>query len=199
MKKLISLVFIFFALIGNINAQCTIYLKNQDQIKARKVTIDFKNNQWNYKTQSGEKKSVDCRNVICVLRNKIITFIDSTGRLYQGKIISELKDFKSGSCADGALDAIKFVKVPGAMWSTGIVSFIVWPVGIIVACIESPIPLKEENLNLSSRPRKNDAVYCDCYKKEAKVVKKQRVWGSWGMGTSMAFLLGTIILNLSML
>ena len=198
MKRVILFFFSFCLFVGNINGQFTIYLKNGDQVQARKVIFAGTSKQWNYKSQTRENKSVDYREVICVLKNRIIMFTDIDGNYYQGRIIKELKDFKPGSCADGALDAIKTLNFNGAGCGTGIVSFLVWPVGLVVAIVESSIPPNEENLKLN-QAKLNDTAYCDCYRNEAKVVKRQKVWGGFGKGTYLAFMVAFIITELSML
>ena len=63
-------------------------------------------------------------------------------------------------CSQAIVDAIKNYKIKGTVIGTGVVSFLVWPVGLITAIAVSSVPPAEKNLHISES-KITDTQYCD--------------------------------------
>jgi hypothetical protein len=196
MKKTFYLLLICIIGHTNLFAQFKIIYNNGETLEAKRLFAPGKGETANYVLKDGTKGKVKKSDIFCVIRKKNIIAFDKNNVTKAGRMISEVKEMNpNDTCSRAVVDAIKQSKIGGSAIGTGVVSFIVWPAGLVTAVVVSSIPPSDKNLNLSES-KTTDTQYCDCYKKEASKKKKSATWMGWGLGTSIGIPIGMLILLL---
>jgi hypothetical protein len=196
MKKTFYLLLICIIGHTNLFAQFNIVFNNGEKLEAKKLFAPRKGEMVNYVLQDGTKGDAKKSDIFCVIRKKNIIAFDNNNVPKGGRLIPEAKEMDPKDiCSIAVVDAIKQSKIGGAAIGTGVVSFIVWPAGLVTSIVVSSIPPSDKNLNLNES-KITDTQYCDCYKKEASKKKKSATWMGWGLGTSIGIPIGMLILLL---
>jgi len=196
MKKFISC-FLILVAPAIIFGQCTIYMKNGDKIPAKSFFAPIKSDQLTYKSADKQKLSVNKKDVFALTRKKQFYVLNENGMLVGGTTFKGMPapDAKS-PCLDGAVDALNSYRVGGTPIATGVVSLLVWPVGILTTAIVTSVPPAQERLNVPASGDKNNKTYMDCYKKEARKKKNQAAWMGCSLGTCWGIAITSLILIL---
>jgi hypothetical protein len=197
MKKLSLLVLLSFMVVAVMSQNNIFLLQNNTKIEFVKQ-LKLKKGLLYYKE---DKKSKEFK----TLKVEDIDYLIFKGKYY-GICPKNLVKVNSSFFTDekekkGALDACRFYnKYKGAMWGTWTATFLTGGiVGLVPAIITSSTPPQEKNLNIPDSPLKNDPVYLNSYKLQAKKMKSSSVWlGGYLGGVLDAISLGIVIGVLSM-
>lgn len=182
MKKIaICLSFLLFVASGF--AKDKIYLKNGEIINSEIIaSVDFQ-----VKFLLDHVKNADER-LFVLDKSEILMIIYDDGKIerYLQLIDPYQMPDSAGFCQKGATDAHIYYKASGPFWGTLCCTGGLNPVfGVILAAVSVSSEPKEKSLKM---PVTNDALHPDyqkCYREEAYVIKKKKVWTAFGIGTGI--------------
>ncbi len=111
------------------------------------------------------------------------------------KMIRINKSFFTGdTILKGAIDACMYYKPKGAGTATFVSAFasgaIIGLIPTIAISISDP---KDRNLKIPDSPLKNNSVYIEAYKKQAKKMKQRSTWNGYSKGMAALFTLAIIV------
>lgn len=190
MKKTIFILLIIISIPLLLSAQNEIHLIATDSIiPASKIyysdgVLYFKVN----------KKQKDYQIMNCAE----VDYITKKGDYYglSPKRLIKIKNIllNSDTILKGASDACRYYDTKGAQTATFITTFGVGAIlGLVPAISISSTNPKEKNLNMPENSLKNEVLYKDGYKQQAKKIKQKNTWKGYANGVAALFTLALIL------
>ncbi len=191
---------VFILMLGVLVAysQKQIILRDGEVVPVKKFYLNKKSppGKLKFKDTNSDFQEFDRSEVFVIQKNKHFYAYNSSGVANYGKVYKGMPVFNpQEGCSQGAVSAIhNYSPYKTQALVTGISSFLVMPVGAVVAGVYNSKDLEPTTI---PEARKDDNEFVDCYVKTHEKKRKMSNWLAWGTGWSYSLLLTSLIITAS--